>query len=166
MKRNASIYGALAALVLLYAGCTPAIQTRGEEDISSIPASGYTAYFYSSGSGESLRTAFLKSPGSAIEIVPDPDQTIKSPATLNDALSFMEKGGGNRDVAIQEVDYNGNRIGYLITYAHREPFLPRTASTWVSASGAAGYTSTSGKHVLSSNNPPPALDYCGDGVIN
>ena len=107
----------LLVILLLFAGCVQLIQTYNIENVDSIPKVTYSTYLFSSGEGGRLRVAFLKSPESYIEIVPYSIQIVNTIGSFQDAMDFMMKGSGYKDIEIQGVRYKGKTIGYLLTYS-------------------------------------------------
>src|SRR5574340_645811 len=105
-------------IVAVLAGCTQSITTSSVGDIDAMPKIEYTAYFYSSGIGEGLRAVFLKSPDSAVEIIPYSIQISTGKATLEEALKFMGKGRYYRHINCHGISYKGKPIGYLLSYGY------------------------------------------------
>jgi len=115
MKHSKLIF---LVIVVGLAGCAQVISTNSAGDINAMQKIEYTAYFYSSGVGEGLRAAFLKSPDSDIEIIPYSVQITTGKATLEEALKFMEKGRYYRNIDYRGITYKGKPIGYLFTYRY------------------------------------------------
>lgn len=115
MKYSKLIFPAMFAVL---AGCVQAIDTYGVRDFNAIPKVEYTAYRYSSGTGERLRAVFLKSADSDIEIIPYSIQITTGKATPEEARAFMERGSHFRNIVYQGVTYKGKPIGYLFTYGY------------------------------------------------
>jgi len=106
--------GLLSILVFLAGGCTQAIQMQPLERLDSMPKQTYVTYLFSIGENERYRAAFLKSPDSDREIVV-PNQIVTATGTFEEALTFMRRGVGYRDVDIHFVTYYGKPLGYLLT---------------------------------------------------
>ncbi|TAN40041.1 MAG: hypothetical protein EPN25_09040 [Nitrospirae bacterium] len=115
MKRSRLI---LLVMVAALAGCIQSIALNDAGDLAAIPAIDYTAYWYSSGEGESLRAVFLKIPESGVEVIPYSVQITTGRTTPGEARSFMARGSHNRNVNSQSVSYKGKPIGYLFTNAY------------------------------------------------
>jgi hypothetical protein len=115
MKHSKLIF---LVIVTVLTGCTQAINTYSVGDINAIPKIDYTAYFYSSGAGEELRAAFLKSPDSDIDIIPYSIQITTGKATPEEALKFMEKGRHYRNIDHHGITFKDKPIGYLFTYRY------------------------------------------------
>ena len=107
----------LLLTLLLFTGCVQLIQTYNIENINSIPKVTYSTYLFMSGEAGRSRVAFLKNPESDIEIIPYSSQIINAVGTFQDAMDFMRKGSGYKDIEIQGVAYKGKTIGYLLTYS-------------------------------------------------
>src|SRR4030065_1015703 len=115
MKHSKLIF---LVIVIVLAGCTQSINTYSVGDITAMPKIEYTAYFYSSGIGEGLRAAFLKSPDSDIDVIPYSIQITTGKATPEEVLRFMEKGKHYRNIDYQGITYKDKLIGYLFTYRY------------------------------------------------
>jgi len=105
------------------AGCVQTVTTYNIDDYKMVPKVVYTAYLYSSGIGERLRTVFLKTPETDVEIVPYSIQITTAKVTFSDALTFMEKVGDFKNISIEGVKYKDKTIGYLLTFSR--PTSPR-----------------------------------------
>jgi len=101
-------------LVLFAAGCTQAIQLQGMDKADTIPKKVYLIYFFSIGEADRYRAAFVKDPESGVDVSAS-RQINTGSGTFEDALSFMRKGVGMRNVDIHLVTYNGKTLGYLLT---------------------------------------------------
>ena len=108
------LFGVFSFLVLFAAGCTQAIQLQPLERIDVIPKQTYVSYTFSIGENERYRAVFLKSPESDREVVAS-TQIRTGSGTFEDALNFMRRGVGYREVDIHLVTYNGKTLGYLLT---------------------------------------------------
>ncbi|MDH5202031.1 MAG: hypothetical protein OEZ31_02615 [Nitrospirota bacterium] len=107
----------LLITLLLFTGCAQLIQTYNIESADSIPKVTYSTYLFISGEAGRLRVAFLKNPESDIEVVPYSLQIMNTIGSFQDAMDFMRKGSGYKDIEIQGVTYKGKTIGYLLTYS-------------------------------------------------
>jgi len=106
----------MVILLVTSAGCAQTVQIQGIERGDSIPKTTYTAYFYAYGEADLFRAALLKLPESDAEIVPYSVQIYQATSTFEDAMAFMQKGRGYKNVDVREVTYRGKAIGYLLTY--------------------------------------------------
>ncbi len=103
-------------LLMTSAACAQTVQMRGVERVDTIPKTTYVAYFYVYGEADLFRVVFLKSAESDVDVVPYSVQINEGRATFEDAMAFMQRGRGYRNVEVREVAYRGKTIGYLLTY--------------------------------------------------
>jgi hypothetical protein len=105
-------------LSVFLAGCarTVPVSTYSLGSIDSPPATTYTMYQYSSGSGERLRAVLLKHPESNVEIVPYSVQIVETKGSLEDAYRFMDRGNLFKHTSVLGVTYQGKTIGYLMEH--------------------------------------------------
>jgi hypothetical protein len=99
-------------LILMAAACAKSLSTQSIGTIDAIPKENYTLYLYSAGTAERLRTVFIQSPDSGVEVVPSA-QVVKETGSASDAIRFMEKSGMR--TRVEKVMYQGRTIGYLLT---------------------------------------------------
>jgi hypothetical protein len=108
MKRSAIFI----FFVFIIAACAQSITRQNIGTIDALPKEDYTLYLYRAGTGERLRTVFIQSPDSGVEVVASP-QVVKETGTASDAVRFMEEAGIRSRV--EKVVYQGRTIGYLLT---------------------------------------------------
>ena len=106
----------MVILLVTSAGCAQTVQMQDVERVDSIPKTTYTAYFYAYGEADLFRAVLLKFPESDAEIVPYSVQIYQATSTFEDAMAFMHKGKGYKNVDVREVTHRGKTIGYLLTY--------------------------------------------------
>ena len=103
----------LLLLSFFLSGCAHTVGTYSLGSNDQLPKSIYTQYQYSSGASGRLRAVLLKSPESDIEIIPYSVQIDTIKGSLDDAYTFLDRGG-HRHVSVQGVRYQGKTIGYLM----------------------------------------------------
>ncbi len=106
----------VAILLVASAACAQTVQMRGVASVDTIPKTTYAAYFYVYGEADLFRVVFLKSAESDVEVVPYSVQIYEGRSTFDDAMAFMQKGRGYKNVEVREVTFKGKTIGYLLTY--------------------------------------------------
>ena len=100
--------------LLTVIACAQSVTTIGVGSLDSIPKTTYTMYLYVAPTAPQLKAVFLKSPDSAVEVVPYSVQIATATATPEEALARVEKGPGFKRISFYRVDLRGKTIGYLL----------------------------------------------------
>lgn len=109
----------------LAGGCASTLVTERLKGVDNVPNVRYDAYLYSSGESERFRAVLLLNPDSKAEVVYSARQVEKAPATVREAIAFMQKGVGHWPVEVRRVELRGSTVGYLLLRVRSTGLVPR-----------------------------------------